>query len=72
MNRCLVTAPNLVNICGLALSRAPIAHIWRLVGFMYICAVCMCVLFVFTDAYILIHIFPLHFKHRAKLSIIFF
>lgn len=36
---------------------------------MHMCAVCMCVLFVCTDAYILIHIFPLHFKHRAKLSL---
>lgn len=45
------------------------AHVWRLVGFMHMCAVCMCVLFVCTDAYILIHIFPLHFKHRAKLSL---
>lgn len=67
MNRCLVIAPYLVNICGLALSRAPITHIWRLVGFMYMYAVGMYVLFVCTDTYILIHIFPLHFKHRAKL-----
>lgn len=36
---------------------------------MHMCAVCICVLFVCTDAYILIHIFPLHFKHRAKLSL---
>lgn len=62
LNRCLVTAPYLVKICGLALSRAPRAHLEACWLHARACCVHVCVVCVY-DAYILIHIFPLHFKH---------
>lgn len=45
------------------------AHVWKVVGFMHMHAVCMYVLCVYTDAYILTHISPFHSKHWSKFSL---